>query len=163
MNPSALASSFASTSPLLAPVALTNRLPLILTSCGVKHNVGAVKKGYISLPRADFYVDCRGVAERGLHSKGTGKSLAFQAAVEMASPAALTHIHASILEAIAKVPDRRRERPDPLKDPFTICFFCAWGMHRSVATKYLMGERLRRNGYLVTIEAESIDGYWETL
>ena len=156
-------SSKAALNPPFTDAQLKSRVKLVLQSTGVKHNVGAAKKGFISLPRADFYVDCRGVAERGLHEKGTGKSLAFQAAVETASPAALTHIHASILEAIAKVPDRRRERPDPFTDPFTICFFCAWGMHRSVATKYIMGERLRRNGYLVTIEAESIGGYWETL
>ena len=137
-----------------------SRAKLVLLSYGVKLNAGDAKKGYRSVPEADLYVDCRCITEKGLSSRGTGTTTEFQAGVAMASGKALEAVYGLILEAIKKIPDRRSEKADPFKDPFVICFLCAWGVHRSVATKHIMGRRLRSAGYIVTIVPEpSVEEY----
>lgn len=137
------------TYPQTPPPALVDfsHIKLVLQSYGVKHNTGEAKKGYRSVPVADLYVDCRCIKEKGLSSKGDGTSKTFQDGVLTASKTALDAVYRLIVEAIKKIPDRRSEKDDPFKEPFVICFLCAWGVHRSVATKYIMGRRLQAAGY----------------
>ena len=149
--------------PLSSPD-LKSLVKLVLMSTGVKLNEGAAKKGFVSLPQADLYIDCRGIKEKGLHAKGTGADVAFQEAVQEASQTALEAIYALIVEGAKKIPDRRGEKAEPFKEPFRVCFFCAWGIHRSVATKHLLGRRLKMEGWQVAIENESdVNGYYGLL
>lgn len=136
---------------------------LVLSSYGVKTNAGGAntKKGYTSVPISDLLVDCRCIKEKGIGG-GTGASVEFQAGVAQTSGKQLDLIYELIVEAIKKIPERRSEKKDPFAAPFTVVFCCAWGVHRSVATKRIIGRRLKQAGYAVTVSPEpTLDEYLE--
>lgn len=145
--------------PPLTEEELKVRVKLVLRSYGVKTNAGkATRGGYTSVPVSDLFIDCRCIKERGI--SGAGRSVAFQAAVVQTSSSQLDLIYKLILEAIKKIPERRVEKKDPFGEPFDITFCCAWGMHRSVATKYIMAKQLKQAGYSVVILSEpELEGY----
>jgi rhodanese/phosphatase family RapZ-like protein len=127
---------------------------LILRSYGLKSNKGKAEDGFRSIPVADLYIDCRGVVEKGVAGHATGgATTAFQEGVLAGSPASITSMHRLIEDSFQTV-STRRENSDPARkdDPYVICFFCAHGMHRSVACKHLLGERLKKAGYQVEIK-----------
>ena len=114
-----------------------NATPLYLFSHGLKH-------GYP--PKADFYVDCRGIADvRGL----PGDHPLGQAAVLKASKVQLDTIEYLVKDALEMVGPRRQEQH--LTSPFTICFFCAWGLNRSPAVKNIIAGRLVKAGWTVNV------------
>jgi len=47
-----------------------------------------------------------------------------------------------IRQAIEMIPTRRHEMVQPWSKPMTICFFCAFGIHRSRSLKNIMAQRL---------------------
>ena len=56
----------------------------------------------------------------------------------------------SIVQATDRIVDRRAGE-DPYASAFDICFFCAYGMHRSPASCMLVAERLKKLGYNVRV------------
>ena len=120
---------------------ISPQLRLILLSHGIKHG---------SMPKADFYVDCRCVADplRGGETS-LGGGIKF---IEKFSHQTLATIQFMISDAIELIPARRHEKTDPFADPFIICFFCAHGMHRSPAVKHIMSRKLLADGYKVEIK-----------
>lgn len=111
------------------------------------------QSGYFLLPKADLYVDCRVIPEKGIQG-GSGTDKGFQSNIKEKASLTLASILTTIQEGLSLIPDRRSDRPDPLADPVVVCFVCAWGVHRSVATKKLIGDRLRALGFEVTYEKE---------
>ena len=131
---------------------MESKLKLVLLSYGLKSNKGDAKEGFRSIPVADLYLDCRGVKEAGLPSHaGGGASQTFREAVAEASPEMLISLQRVIEFSLGQIPSRRAEDLDPFKEPYRICFLCAHGIHRSVASKILVGERLIKAGYSVEI------------
>lgn len=101
-------------------------------------------------PKADLHIDCRGLAEAGI--LGVGSDLSFQKELEKQSQDSIGAIYTLIVDSLQRIPRRRRDRPDPYADPYVVCFACAWGVHRSVATKHIMAHRLKALGLEVTIQ-----------
>lgn len=126
----------------------TSKLKIVLISHGMKK---IQWKGDLLIPKADFYIDCRGIQEKGL--KGTsGKDQEFQSGVESNSSASLNGMEMMILDGLKQLPSRRVGALDPYKEPYVVCFMCAWGIHRSVATKNIMWRRLTEKGYKVEVK-----------
>lgn len=120
---------------------------------GLKRKTIQVPEDWVALPKADLYVDCRVVPEKGI--KGfSGQNLEFQAGVLAAAPETIKRIVDTVVGGLALAGDRRHDE-NPYAKPFTVCFFCAYGMHRSPSTALLVTERLRKLGYKVTIPAKS--------
>lgn len=126
-------------------------MKLQLISFGIKAIVEAV----LPLPKADIYLDCR-VIENPYHAKGIKASLGG----DHPSLLAWTRAHngnviaqflALINFGLSNIPNRRRETPDPFAAPVVIAFFCAYGVHRSVAMKHLMAEELTKQGLDVEV------------
>ena len=128
-----------------------SKLKLILYSYGLKSNAGDASKGFRSIPIADLYLDCRGVVEKGVPG-GSGTSPLFQEGVEKGSPTTITSFHRIIEDSLDKIATRRADREDPYEDPYVIVFLCAWGIHRSVASKFILAKRLKAAGYNVEIK-----------
>lgn len=117
-----------------------SKLRLILLSHGLKTK--------LPFPKADFYVDCRGIKEHGFNK---ADQPVFMEQIKQSSGPMLDLITQMIRGAIQLIPERRYDRPDPFKEPFTICFFCAWGMNRSPAVKEIMYQRLKNLGFQVEL------------
>ena len=129
------------------------KLKLILISYGLKRNEGNADDGYRSIPVADLYFDCRGVDEhtyKGAGARGTSEE--FLDHVSAKSGGVITSFHRLIEDAIPFIPARRSDKKDPWADPFVVCFLCAHGMHRSVASKILVGKRLAKAGWNVEVK-----------
>ena len=129
---------------------------LQLMSVGLKNNVGKAKEGFRSLPVADMYFDCRTVQEKGITGRfgATGNEVAsgldpvFQQHIEEASGAALMHMRGAIEQGLLLMKDRKGA---DFKGPVKICFFCAWGVHRSVASKMIIAKWLKEAGHDVEV------------
>lgn len=106
--------------------------------------------GFRTLPKADFYLDCRGIAEHGI--KGTtGKAPEFQKGVREQSPSSLVAFEELIISSLKHIETRRAGSSDPYANPYVIVFLCAHGVHRSVASCHILAARLKARGYDVTI------------
>lgn len=108
-----------------------------------------------SLPKADLYLDCRGVTDGsrviGLVGGPTGNNLNMQKLVQELSPATITSFHRIIEDSLDKIPLRRNTKLDPYSDPYVVCFLCAHGIHRSVSSKHLIAALLKQAGYRVKV------------
>lgn len=118
---------------------------LIFYSTGIKKNKPLAKLGLL--------VDCRIVIER--HEEGeTGKQKLFRDFVEKTNLVQLNVIEMFIKAGIDALPARRDFKKDWAEKPLEVLFFCAHGIHRSVATKHLMAKRFEENGYKVEVRDE---------
>lgn len=104
------------------------------------------------LPRADFYLDCRGIADpsRSVGSpSGTGDTPAVQDWIR--KKVDLRPYKQLITDGLWAIPGRRRSEPLPYARPYVICTFCAFGIHRSRAMKHLLANELGAMGYNVEV------------
>ena len=127
---------------------LKKKVKLELRWHGIKRLAAA--DGFRTLPKADFYLDCRGIAERGIPGV-TGKDPAFQTAVREQSPASLVAFEELIVSSLRHI-EHRRGGTDPYAQPYVVLFLCAHGVHRSVSSCHILAERLKERGYDVTIK-----------
>lgn len=128
---------------------LASKPHLILRSAGIKTPAFPA----LWAPKeADLLIDCRVVKDPSHYVPGGGTSLEVQEWLLQNSSGALFQIYYLVGEGIEMIPERRKEKEDPYKDPFKILFFCAHGLHRSPATKHIIGRWLREDGYEVSIE-----------
>ena len=127
-----------------------NKPTLRLFSYGLKNNKGGAADGFRSLPVADLYIDCRGVFD-GTGGFASGKLTTFQSKVIEESSMSILSFQRVIEDSLKQIPRRRNDQADPYAKPYVICFMCAHGIHRSVASKILVGERLVKAGYKVEI------------
>lgn len=101
-------------------------------------------------PKADLILDCRVVSNphhiEGLRDK-PGDHPDVITHVRTSSPAYLNFLEL-IEEAITRLPSRRRGESDPYARPFHVACGCAYGVHRSVAMKYILEWALKRSGWL---------------
>ena len=121
-------------------------LHLKLISFGLKTTHGADE------PPADLYVDCRGVWDptlNGIKASKSGDTEEVQAAIKGAAP--VDAYYRMIVCGFENIPKRRRGEANPYARPYTIAFFCAYGIHRSRAMKHLIGNRLTAAGYSVEV------------
>lgn len=127
---------------------------IILTSFGLK-NQPKTKDGEPIFPAADYYVDCRIMpdAANKVGVSGTGDFPAIQAWLEDQASGRLELIEDLVEHAIEMIPIRRKELADPWAKPMRIAFFCAFGVHRSRATKNIIAARLKEAGYTVNVES----------
>lgn len=123
-----------------------NTLKLIFQSYGLKTSK--------PIPKADLYFDCRCVVD-GSGAKGiggTGDSKAMQDYVKQMSPMSINGFVGQLREGIARIPDRRSDRPDPFDEPFVVLCMCAHGIHRSRSVKNILADRFKADGYNVVVE-----------
>jgi hypothetical protein len=130
---------------------LRNMTSPTLSSLLIRLINAGVKNG--PLPKSDFLVDCRSVANP-FHVPAlgalTGDDLKIQLWVRDHSN--VKAIMATVEEAISRIPVRRNNQPDPYKEPFEICCFCAHGIHRSRAMKHIIASELNLKGYTVEVK-----------
>lgn len=121
-----------------------NKARIIITS-------GGVKSLNYTLPKADIYIDCRGVANPCYGMSGSGDDPKVQEWVEKNTT---VHPYVEIiLETLTRIPMRRRGQEEPFKEPVRIMCFCAHGIHRSRAMKHILSNRLKAAGVKeVTVE-----------
>ena len=109
-----------------------------------------LKKG--APPKADLYLDCRGVIDHaqkvggttagGLIMPGSGSPLDD---IRQVNGWTITSFLAIIHEALHTIPTRRRTEKDPFDRPIVLCFLCAYGVNRSKNMKLIIAEELRKN------------------
>ena len=128
------------------------KLTLRLISYGLKTNKGNAGNGFRSIPVADFYLDCRGVPDdKNRIRVSFQETLSLRKSIESFGAASLDAMFDSILESIEFLESRRDDRADPFADPYVVCFFCAFGMHRSKTCKQILAERLVEDGWKVEV------------
>ena len=129
---------------------MTSKAPKILLRWhGLKRN--KTEDGCPILPKADLYIDCRGIAEHGIEGN-TGHTNSFQEGIKAASPLSLGAMTTLIVDSLRFIETRRSGKPDPFKEPYVVCFMCAWGMHRSPATASVVGEKLKELGFHTVLQ-----------
>lgn len=120
---------------------------LVLISAGIKKTN--------PLPKADLYLDCRGIVNPHkipAFQTQTGAAKSIQDWImEQASPS-VEHMTQLVLSALDAIPYRRLDELKPFDRPVVVCFFCAYGQHRSVAVKHIVGKRLADAGLDVKVE-----------
>ncbi len=122
---------------------------LILRSHGLKR-IECTEPDYRIIPKADFYIDCRGIQEKGI-SGSSGDDVKFQAGVLGHSPHSIEAALTLILDSLNHV-ETRRQGENPTARPYVVCFMCAWGVHRSVAVKHIAARKLKALGLDVKVE-----------
>src|SRR3990167_2332721 len=118
-----------------------------------------VPEGWVALPKADLYIDARVIPEKGINGVD-GASPEFQAGVIARAPETIKRMVDTVIGGLALIGDRRREK-DPYEDPVEVCFFCAYGIHRSKASALIVADRLRKLGY--KIQTQKLESYITTL
>lgn len=93
---------------------------LVLTNFGYKKFMEASKPW----PKADLYIDCRGLIDGAQVDH-----------VAIANKPLLYSYKVQIEEALNTLPTRWPGEPER---PFHVAFFCAHGMHRSMAAKKIL-------------------------
>lgn len=98
------------------------------------------------LPKADLYLDCRCIENpfriSGLcngSADGEQKLIAWMYANNLPIIEAMMDM---IDSAVHTLPARRRDETNPWARPLTVCFFCAYGQHRSVTMKRIVAKEL---------------------
>jgi len=119
---------------------------LILINRGIKLTGGM-------LPKAFYYVDCRGLPDSaaGEGPGGSGDTPAAQAYIMQQAGTSIMNMVALVDGAVQRLPIRRRNEKDPYGSPIVICCFCAFGLNRSRAAKHLIAAELRKLGYQVEV------------
>ena len=131
---------------------MKEKLTLQLLSYGLKSNKGSAVQGYRSIPIADFYLDCRGVPDdKNRVRVSFQETLNLTKTIETFGAASLDAMFDLILESIEWIESRRSDEEDPFARPYVICFFCAYGMHRSPTCKKILAERLIDDGWKVEV------------
>jgi RNase adaptor protein for sRNA GlmZ degradation len=52
---------------------------------------------------------------------------------------------------VATAPSRNSFKSGGIEKPFTVCFFCLAGVHRSRGSKHVVGNMLKQEGYQVEV------------
>lgn len=136
-----------------------SRVHLIFTNHGLR-------KG--PPPPADLYIDARSCADPTsanykrrepdaeliahnlydmLTGIDTGEDKKVQRWIEKESPQSFASFMMQVEAAMERIPSRRRGEKDPYAKPFVVCCLCAWGIHRSRATKHILAERFSAESY----------------
>ena len=130
---------------------MTDQLRLELSWHGVK-TLDAPKNCYV-LPRSDYYIDARALQEYGLkHSGKSGSSPELQAELCEVASETLDLFTDLIIQAVERIPQRRRDKQNPYAEPFHVTFVCAWGQCRSKASCMIVAKELKQLGYNVTVK-----------
>jgi RNase adaptor protein for sRNA GlmZ degradation len=112
-------------------------------------NFGLKGLGNQPLPKADLYLDCRGLPDASAESSFSGKTgdhTAVQVWVNSQAPKLVQAYRDAVLESLANIPHRRRAEEKPYGRPFRVACFCAFGIHRSRAMKHLLHSTLLAHG-----------------
>jgi RNase adaptor protein for sRNA GlmZ degradation len=110
----------------------------------------AVLSGQIN---ADLYIDCRVVRNphRDPEIGGlTGDSPKVQSWMAKENPEFLRSVVKLIELGLLTADTRNSFKGDSLK-PFTVCFFCLAGVHRSRSAKHVAGNILKQRGHQVEV------------
>lgn len=113
----------------------------------------AICGGIGGLIDADYYVDCRIVhnpfrdPQIG-HLNGDASEV--QTWMVKTNSEFLRAAVRNIELGVETSKSRNSFKRDPLK-PFTVCFFCLAGVHRSRAAKNVVGNMLKQRGYQVEV------------
>lgn len=131
--------------PILTDLAEVKKsLPLVFFNHAIK--------GSKAFPKADLYIDVRGVANPSASGGpgGTGDSPTVQQWVRLHSD--ITPYTQLIEQALSRMTSRRGHGKEYDK-PFRIVTMCAHGIHRSRACKHILAYWCSKQGYkLVTVE-----------
>lgn len=124
-----------------------------LISFGVKSVVAAGSQ--TPLPKADLYFDCR-VIRNPYHAPGMaslgGDHPKLQEWCLAENADVLDKFLSLINVGLTTIPDRRRDvKEGAFSVPVTLAFFCAYGVHRSVAMKHLVAKKLLEQGLNVEV------------
>lgn len=120
------------------------KLPLVFFSFGVKSE----KKEF---PKADLYLDCRGVANPS-HGGPAGNGDDIDVQLWVAVHSTLNAYCEMIQMALSRMTARRGEGKEYEK-PFRIGCCCAHGVHRSRAVKHILARWAKLAGHVdVTVE-----------
>lgn len=112
-------------------------LPLIFTSIGVK--------GLDKMPKADLYLDCRGIANPSHGGpNGTGDDIDVQLWVATHSN---IKPYCEMVEMALSRMTARRGAGKEFEKPFKILAMCAHGVHRSKSMKHLLARWAKLDGY----------------
>lgn len=134
--------------PLKVVIGLGGKYPLTFEfiSYGVKNGQ--------ELPKADCYLDCRGVPNPVFnHSlSGSGDDPDIQKWVVDELGSGLGFYTGIINQGVAKLPLRRNGEHDPYERPFKVCTMCAHGIHRSRAMKHILAQYYHLIGYHVEVK-----------
>lgn len=115
---------------------LKEKLPLVFFNCGVK--------GLKKMPKADLYLDCRGLANPSIAGLGGGDDPTVQEWVLANSD--ISPYIMLIEDALSRMTTRRGPGHEYDK-PFRILTMCAHGIHRSRAAKHILAKWAKSNGY----------------
>lgn len=121
------------------------KLKIILFSEGIKANKGV-------LTPATLIVDCRILAHPAALQADTKLDGGLEKWIVKNNWAEMVTITDLIHEGLDKTLMRRNGKKDPYEEPFTINFFCAHGMHRSVSAKNYMAGVLKDTGWKVEVK-----------
>ena len=130
--------------PIITPCQLVkDHLSITLASFGVKTGM--------EWPKADLYIDCRGVANP-MHTAGlcgTGDEGEVQEWVRTYTD--VFPYYDIVREALTRLTTRRGEGKE-FDKPFHIVTMCAHGIHRSRAMKHIIGKHLTGLGFKVEVK-----------
>lgn len=134
------------------------QLRIILQSTGLKKHLDTDHDTY-NLPKADLYLDARTLPDTSnyLGFAAKGETSAAQGFQEEVAGEALDAFENEVIESLKHIPARRKNRSDktatdPYTAPFVVMCFCAHGVHRSVALKNILKQRLIARGFKVKME-----------
>lgn len=118
-------------------------LPLVFGSIGVK--------GLEKMPKADLYLDCRGIANPSHGGpSGTGDEVDVQYWVATHSN---IKPYCEMVEMALSRMTARRGAGKEFEKPFKILCMCAHGVHRSKSMKHLLARWAKLSGYM-SVEVE---------
>jgi hypothetical protein len=100
------------------------------------------------VPKADLYLDCRGLIDG--HQVDL-PSAQYRQLLEEACNTTYEAMVTTVVESLKNLAARRRFVADPTAEPYEILCLCAYGMHRSKASKHILAGRLKALGYDVTV------------
>lgn len=99
------------------------------------------------LPKADIYLDCRGLWEDGTQGGASGP---YQGELQIRCYDQLEAMETLIKSGFAMI-ERRRQPDDPLAKPYVICTLCAHGVTRSVGAKNILAGWFKALGFKVEV------------
>ena len=113
----------------------------------------------IAMPKADFYIDARGLPDGAMNAPGVSGDDPIQQEwlkAEMAKQGIHLSTYVRLaLDAIYAIPHRRRQMTDPYTKPFIIACFCAYGLNRSRGLKNLLAPELQAQLNELMIDREA--------
>lgn len=131
-----------------------SKLKIVTFSEGIKAKGG-------NLTPATLMVDCRIIREsnNGLPEdrkftdpRMSGSDVNFRTWILENNMDEIENILGTVQYGLDKLLHRRNGKKDPYEEPFTINFFCAHGVHRSVSTKIIISNILKKNGWNVEVK-----------